>query len=93
MKIVCDKEKYKTATLEVAETFQGATLGNILIGGGVGIIVDAVSGAAQKYPDEVILWMEPEQWRSEEEKIQWFKAKDLYEKGHKQSSAPETERE
>ncbi|MFP6869957.1 MAG: hypothetical protein VCE91_11535 [Nitrospinota bacterium] len=32
------------------ETFSGATLENILLRGGIGIIVDTISGAAQEYP-------------------------------------------
>ena len=46
-------------------------MGNIILGGGIGIIFDASSGAAQRYPEEVVIWMEPEEWRDENAKLQW----------------------
>jgi uncharacterized protein YceK len=75
MSVICEKSGYRTANLMVDETIAGATLGNILIGGGVGIIVDAVSGAAQRYPDQITVWMEPESWSSENERLEWIKEK------------------
>ncbi len=79
MSIECNKEGYVTTVLSVDEVFAGATLGNILLGGGIGIFIDAMSGSAQKYPDEIVIWMEPENWDSDEEKLAWFKAKEEYE--------------
>jgi len=79
MSVTCTKESFKTATLMVDEVIAGATLGNILIGGGIGIFIDAMSGAGQQYPDKIIVWMEPEEWRSEDERLEWLKAKEAYE--------------
>ena len=79
MSIVCKKDGYKVGTLSVDETLVGATFGNIILGGGIGVFVDAASGAAQQYPDEVIIWMEPEEWTSVEEKLAWNEEKRLYE--------------
>jgi hypothetical protein len=79
MNVTCEKEGFKTVTVKIEESFQGATLGNIILGGGIGIIVDVASGSAQKYPDLVIVWMEPEEWSSEEERLDWLEAKRSYE--------------
>ena len=79
MSIVCNKEGFKTASIMVEESVSGATLGNVLIGGGIGIFIDAMSGSAQRYPDEIIVWMKPENWLSEEEKVAWEEAKQAYE--------------
>lgn len=79
MTVICRKDGYKTTTVVVDESFHGATLGNILLGGGIGIVVDSMSGAAQKYPDQVIVWMEPEEWKSGDDKIAWLEAKNAYE--------------
>jgi len=79
MSVVCDKEGYNTATLMVEETIAGATFGNLLIGGGVGIIIDAMSGSAQRYPDQIVVWMEPKEWGSEDERSKWIKEKEAYE--------------
>lgn len=79
MTIVCEKDGYKTATLMIDETLAGATFGNIILGGGIGILVDSMSGAAQKYPDQFIIWMEPAEWDSENAKTDWLKEKAAYE--------------
>ena len=61
MVLTCEKPGFKKTVHIVDETFVGATLGNIILGGGVGILVDAVSGAAQKYPNIVKFPMEPDE--------------------------------
>ncbi len=79
MTVICRKEGYKTTTVVVDETVAGATLGNVILGGGIGILVDAASGAAQRYPDQITVWMEPLEWESEEERVAWNSARDAYE--------------
>ena len=64
MTVICKKEGYLDVTISVEEVIADATFGNILIGGGIGIRIDAVLGAAQRYPDQIIVWMEPEEWKS-----------------------------
>jgi len=78
MTVTCKKEGYLDVTISVEEVIADATLGNILIGGGIGIIIDAVSGTAQRYPDQIIVWMEPEEWGYEEERLKWLKEKKIY---------------
>lgn len=75
MTIVCRKPGYRDGSVLVDEDVTGATYGNILVGGGIGAAVDAASGAAQHYPDRVIIWMEPVHWESLEARIEWLKAK------------------
>lgn len=79
MNIVCKKDGYKTATISLEEDIAGATLGNVILGGGVGILVDAASGAAQKYPDKATVWMEPHRWSSASAKEDWKSRKAAYE--------------
>jgi len=79
MSVVCKKDGFKSTTLMVEEVIAGATLGNIILGGGIGIFVDAMSGAAQRYPDQIIVWMEPEKWGSEKERLAWINVKEAYE--------------
>jgi hypothetical protein len=76
--ITCTKPGYKSTTLEIDESVAGATMGNIILGGGIGIIFDASSGAAQRYPDKVVIWMEPVEWPDENSKLQWEKERRLY---------------
>jgi len=79
MNIVCSKKGYETTSVSVEETVAGATFGNIILGGGIGIFVDAASGAAQIYPDKVVVWMKPTSWKSSKEEQDWQKEKISYE--------------
>jgi hypothetical protein len=76
--ITCAKPGFKTTTLVIDEKVAGATFGNIILGGGIGIIFDASSGAAQRYPDKVVIWMEPEEWPDENARLQWEKERHAY---------------
>lgn len=78
MTVSCSKDGYKTTEIVVEEGFAGMTPGNVLIGGGIGLVVDAASGAAQEYPDNVYVWMEPVSWASAEEEEAWHSAKQAY---------------
>ena len=59
LKIVCKKDGYQEATKVVESHFNGATAGNIILGGGVGIVVDAATGADYSYPESVEVPMTP----------------------------------
>lgn len=80
MNITCRKAGYQTASVSVDDEFSGATLGNIILGGGIGIFVDAASGAAQKYPDKIVIWMKPQKWASAAQRKEWEEGKAAYEK-------------
>jgi hypothetical protein len=77
--VSCKKSGYKDTKVIVEEGFAGMTLGNVILGGGIGVIVDAASGAAQEYPDRVMVWMEPNSFSSTAAKAEWFKEKEAYE--------------
>jgi hypothetical protein len=55
----CKKDGYQDATQVIPSTFQATTAGNILLGGIVGIGVDAASGADYKYPALSVITMVP----------------------------------
>ncbi len=61
MVVTCDKPGYQTAVISKSPSFGGATFGNIILGGGVGAVVDAASGANYTYPSEVHVAMAPVQ--------------------------------
>lgn len=84
LNVTCKKSGYITATTSVDEDLAGATFGNIILGGGIGIFVDAASGAAQKYPDKIIVWMQPNKWSSQQQKKEWLSAKEKYEEDLRQ---------
>ena len=58
--VACEKAGYQKAEVKVISSFGGTTFGNILLGGVVGVVVDAASGANHKYPDSVTVVLPPE---------------------------------
>ncbi|MBF0417004.1 MAG: hypothetical protein HQL86_01990 [Magnetococcales bacterium] len=93
MTIICKKDGYKPNTIQVDEDLAGATLGNIILGGGIGILVDATTGAAQQYPDKVVIWMEPESFPSEAARASWIQDKKAYEQSILDAEAKKQEQE
>ena len=53
--VACTKDGYQPATTTAASRFTGTTFGNVIVGGLVGVVVDAASGANNQYPTEVKL--------------------------------------
>ena len=51
---------YQTATIIESPNFQGTTFGNTVVGGLMGMVVDAASGANFDYPNEVKINMAPD---------------------------------
>lgn len=49
---------YKTVNYELKNVLSGALVGNILLGGGIGLIVDAVSGRGGGYQKDVSVLLE-----------------------------------
>lgn len=54
----CEKADHEATSRTVTAGFQAMTLGNVLIGGVIGLAADLASGAAITYPDsvKVVLW-------------------------------------
>ncbi|MGI9128026.1 MAG: hypothetical protein ACR2IG_07435 [Roseomonas sp.] len=54
----CDKADHEATSSTVTAGFQAMTLGNVLIGGVIGLAADLASGAAITYPEsvKVVLW-------------------------------------
>ena len=55
LSVTCSKDGFDTATVTRSPSFSGATFGNIIAGGLVGVVVDAASGANYAYPDTIEL--------------------------------------
>lgn len=55
LSVTCAKDGYQTATVAHPPSFSGATFGNIIAGGVIGVVVDAASGANYSYPDDIRL--------------------------------------
>lgn len=55
LSVTCSKDGFDTVTVKKSPSFSGATFGNIIAGGIVGVVVDAASGANYSYPDTIEL--------------------------------------
>jgi hypothetical protein len=58
LSVVCTKRGFKDSAETIPSHFNFVTLGNLVIGGMVGVTVDAVSGANESYPADIALPME-----------------------------------
>lgn len=57
--LTCQKVGYQDSTDTIPSGFQGWTLGNLLLGGIIGLGVDAGTGAMNEYPHTVTVQMTP----------------------------------
>ena len=63
--ILCSREEHQDSHAVLSSTFQSTTFGNILLGGFIGVAIDASSGAMNKYPDSITIVLVPESFESE----------------------------
>jgi hypothetical protein len=57
--VACSKEGYQEGHATLDSSFNGVTFGNILLGGVIGIAADAMSGANNSYPHEIVVALQP----------------------------------
>ncbi len=68
LNIACTAPGREPASVQHESEFTGATLGNLILGGGIGLIVDAASGANHKYPPSVRVELPPTEFASAAER-------------------------
>lgn len=61
----CILADHEDSSEVISSEFTGYTLGNVILGGGIGAAVDAASGANSEYPDSVTVVMVPKVFSSE----------------------------
>lgn len=57
--VTCTKPGFDRTAVTMTSSFNGATFGNILLGGVVGVVVDASTGANYTYQDKVNVTLPP----------------------------------
>jgi len=70
--VVCRKEGYRDTIGVVASQFDGMTLGNILVGGLIGLAVDANTGAISDYSPAVTVTLIPKDFVSPESRDAFY---------------------
>lgn len=66
MTIECTKEGHEVTRTYLEPDFQAMTLGNAILGGGIGLMIDAASGAMAKYPENATVTMIPSSFTTAE---------------------------
>lgn len=74
IEVTCTKPGYQPATEQLSSQFNGATFGNLLVGGLIGLYIDANSGANYDYPTSVYLKLAPNEFKSAEARDEYFEA-------------------
>ena len=62
--VECEKPGHQRGAASLASSFEGMTFGNILLGGFIGVGIDAASGAMHEYPANVTVILPPESFDS-----------------------------
>jgi len=68
----CETDGYKPFSTTVDTELNDMVLGNILLGGLIGLAIDAGQGNTKRYPDEVHIFMEPAAFATEAERESWL---------------------
>lgn len=76
IEVKCKKAGFIETAGQIPATFEGWTVGNLLIGGFIGIAVDYSSGALNSYAPDLLVKLTPEKFNSAEDRA------DFYEKWH-----------
>ncbi len=70
--VLCRKYGYVDTAGAIGSGFQPMTLGNILLGGLVGIVIDASTGAMTQYPEAVTFLLIPHEFPSATDRDRFF---------------------
>ena len=70
--VSCKKSGYLDSNATLTSSMQGWTFGNVILGGIVGLVVDAASGAAYQYRSEISIRLLPESFLSVESRDSYF---------------------
>lgn len=77
--LICNKDGYKPSVSLIEERKSPTVYFNTMTGV-LPAMVDAASGVSERYPNHIVVWMEPRVWSSPIEKQQWAEEKLRYER-------------
>jgi hypothetical protein len=77
LSIACSAPGHASVREEFKMDGNAMVLGNILIGGIIGIAVDAASGAAQKFPDQASILLDPSEFETARSRDEWYEKRKI----------------
>jgi len=78
--ISCGKRGFQTASASFDEGLNPEIFWNFFNGKVPGFYIDAMSGAAQKYPEKIVVWLRPNEFVSPAEEREWLAKRAAYKK-------------
>lgn len=72
IEVSCTKDEHEDAKGTLSSSFQTMTLGNLLLGGFVGLAIDASTGAATEYPPSIVIVLPPKSFDTPEERDEFY---------------------
>jgi len=72
IKVTCGKDGYLDTSRTMLAGFEDFSVGNLLFGGMIGVVVDAESGAINEYPAEIDMLMPPDGFPNAAERDAFF---------------------
>jgi len=75
IEVRCTRTEHVPGSGVLGAEFQAMTAGNILIGGGIGLVIDAASGAIARYPDSIVVVLPPEAFASAAARDSYYDAR------------------
>ncbi len=73
--VSCSADGFITTAEELDTEIDGWIFGNILLGGGIGFLIDAARDAGEQYPPRFTVVLQPETFASAEARDAWFDAR------------------
>lgn len=70
--VICKKDGYFDEMSTLSSSFHGMTFGNVLLGGLIGVAVDAASGAMYEYPESITISLTPKSFSSAAARDEFF---------------------
>jgi hypothetical protein len=70
--VTCTANAHFSTSYNLDTAMDGWILGNILIGGCIGFVIDAVRGASQKYPENITIKLEPSSFKTATARDQFY---------------------
>ncbi len=70
--IICEKNGYFNGASALPSDFEAMTFGNVILGGIIGVAVDAASGAMHEYPASVTIVLAPKSFPSASDRDAFF---------------------
>jgi hypothetical protein len=72
IRIACKANGYRDANHTLDTAIDPMIVANLVFGSSIGVLIDVINGAAEKFPERVTIHMEPKAFASAHARDQWY---------------------